>query len=149
MMYRALMLLSFICASGCLQAGIYQWVDSQGVVHYSDTPQPTVKAKAYTLDYYKVSSADTQRRVQQVARLEATFQAHKASRLEHQEARAEKKREKAELKALCTRMEKELNDYKTAQVLYELDAKGEMVMFSDERRKQTTQQLAASIEKTC
>lgn len=127
-------------------AGVYQWTDANGKVHFSD--KPPVNRPSRTLDVPGTPAPDTGSKP-------ATSPKHRQDILktldEEKQVRAEQQRkneaERVRQVQNCTRLREQQRQYNEGGRFYTIDKNGEQVWHTDEEITQQQQQVNAALER--
>lgn len=153
---KTFLLLFLILASPSGYAALNKWVDSEGRVHYSDTPPPpefkATKLRGATSEESSpgqnetdATSTDPKNIAQREAELKKAQQDKKAA-----EEKAAKDLAYAEsLKESCTAARKNLTILKDGRRIAELNDKGETVYLEDDQRQKNIEKTEQDIAKYC
>ena len=129
-----------------VQADVYKWTDDKGRVHYGD--KPVTNSKQIDISEQKntrnnLSKAEREERRQRLLETFAVDRAEKKERQKKQDAQNKK------INRQCANARDQLKNYNRSSRLYDLNDKGERVIFSDKERQQAIDQLSANIKKYC
>ena len=151
---KTFLLLFFLLVSPNGYAALNKWVDSEGRVHYSDSPPPpevtATKLRGATSEEIlpaqnKTDATESQSIAEREAELKKAQQDKKAA-----EEKAAKDLAYAEsLKASCAAARKNLMVLKDGRRITELDDKGETVYLEDDQRQKNIEKTEQDIAKYC
>lgn len=148
--------IALLCGIAALaaQAGqVYKWVDPNGRVHFSDTPQqgwqPVDLSGASTSDAAPGAPAATEEDAGD-AEEEAPASAETAESTETAEGTEADASTRTKLRAEeCTRAKEQLDSYKRAPKIVERDALGKEKEYSSEERLQLIEQQQKRVSDYC
>lgn len=143
---KALPLLLMILAFGC-QAAVYKWTDSQGRVHYTDTPPPRQTAQAVRTGKSHEAEAEASRKIL-ADRLADSEQRRQQTR------EAEEKRRQAEEEARrkednCRRAREQLTRLQGSGNVARLDERGQPYILGDAERQAAISEARKRIGEFC
>jgi hypothetical protein len=129
-------------------AEVYKWTDSDGQVHYGDTPLAGGKAEELKVDADSASgfALDDDARNEKRQRL---LDAMQEDRLEKEAQREKNRVEKERRQHNCVVLKDRLRRAERASAMYKLDKDGNRVFYSDDQRKNSENRLREQIKKTC
>ena len=143
---RSSTLLVVILASANVYSEIYRWVDDNGKVQFSDRPVASNS---------KLLEIDTSKNVygggKVMNRQQDLLDRYQKQDNQDQKKRQQEKREKAKQEQrnlACVRAKDKLTRFEGSS-LYTLDAQGERIYFSEEKRKQAINEYRKTIKKHC
>ncbi len=143
------LVLILILLSGVAVAGVYQWTDDQGQVHYSDRPvadtarEVPVKpspSKPLTPD---AEGASRQERTQRM------LDVYQEDREKKQQARKKQSEEREKRKRNCVVAKDRYQSYSRARGIYSFKKDGERQYMDEKSRENYMRKLKADIEKWC
>ena len=132
-------------------------VDENGKIHYGDRPPQSagtkevdVKSAGSGQSSQSAAGADSPAaRRQKQRRLLQVMEQERKERAAAREKKAEELREKKALEKKCAVAKQTLEQYRSANYLFEKDAAGEHKVLSAEKRAKAEKDLAESIAKHC
>ena len=132
------------------EAAVYRWVDSAGVVHYSDQPAADRSVEELPLRYRKTDRGAVQARLKAKSELDAAANLREMQQAEEASA-ADADREKvlAERADACKAARERMAKYTTAHRLYRPGADGERQYLSDEELDVERANAARAVERDC
>ena len=129
--------------------GIYKWTDENGQVHFSSKPPDNdnsateINLPKNKLNTIPVTSEERKRKQQNLIR------ALTEERQLKEEARAEKKQDEAKRKRQCLVAKDRLKSYERANLIYNLNEKGERVYMSDKDRDRSVAEFRRKVSELC
>lgn len=148
-----MLLLGYLSFSaGIATAGIYQWTDAQGRVHFGDKPNDK-GAQELIIESSKPSvvtstSADDAESRQQVQN--KLLDLMDQERQQKKQAKAERKAEKIEQQRRCTILRQELADMLSGGYLYfDYNEAGEREFIDDAAHQQRVDEMRETIKSRC
>lgn len=144
---RAMLVMILVFGFSPGQAEVYKWVDEHGRIHYGDKPHEnaeTVSVKEQTIATESPDDDSTRREYRQ--RVLKSMQ-HERERLQEQRAQTREEEQKAQQQ--CAEARRRLADITNAGFLYQENAQGERMIFTDEQRAQATAQAEAAVKRYC
>lgn len=137
----ALLILPLFATSMATAAGLYKWTDSQGNVHYSQTPPPTGEFSTLKGPRPAPSAPETADEQLDKARDTLTPPPPPTGEIEEEKRQAELDKQN------CEAGRKNLDIYTRYRRI--LNDKGEMVVLSDDERKAKIKESEEIIKKHC
>jgi hypothetical protein len=134
------------CAS--VEAGIYQWVDEEGNVHYGDRPGAVESAEEVTVKEHKGAEQSPPGEGERAQARQRLLEQYEKERLEKKAATEKKKMEQAQRKRNCAIAKDRLRTYEKS-TLYDLGPDGERVYLSDAERKRALAEARADVRQWC
>ena len=147
-------LLMFVTSSDVtLAAGIYKWVDKDGVVQYGEQPPDDNAREIHIRSAGHVDEATDKVQTDTVedekARRDRMGKALEGDRLARQEKRQKQQQQQQQRKMQCAESKDNLRRYMQSSGLYKLDSKGNRVMLDEGARQQEIARMQANIKKLC
>ncbi len=136
-----------LMAAGFVYAGVYKWTDSQGRVHYSDTPPPRQPAQPLRTDKTDEAAAAAER--------QSLANKLTESALKRQQAREAEEKRRAEAEAAqrraenCQRARERLTLLQQNVPVMRLDAQGQRQTMSPAERATALQEAQRQIDENC
>ena len=147
-MVRIFVLVILAAAAGSPAAAVYRWVDAEGQVHYSDTPQRN--AERIEIESRPTDPELVRARENQAAALRAERELRTTQQAEDTTAQAnDAERVAAERAANCETARQRLATYETAHRLYRPMADGEREYLSDEELDAARAEARLAVEEWC
>ena len=153
---RVICLAGAFGASGLLStvaaqdAAVYRWVDSGGVVHYSDQPAADSAAEELPLRYRKTDRAAVQSRLKSKSELDAAANLREEQQSEEDSAaEADRQQVLAERDQACKAAKDRVAKYTTAHRLYKPGPDGERIYLSDEELDVERANATRAVEQSC
>jgi hypothetical protein len=147
-MIRISVLIVLAAWAGAPAAAVFRWVDADGQVHYSDTPDRD--AEQIEIESRPTDPERVRAREQQAAALRAERQLRAGQQAEDAAAQAgDAERIAAERAANCESARQRLATYETAHRLYRPLADGEREYLSDEELDAARTEARLSVEEWC
>lgn len=155
MKYRIAILL--MLASFNSYAGLTKWVDSNGVVHYSDAPPPgNVKSETLQLrssDQGGMSAASAPAsapsRAKSIYEMESDINKERQAREEAAKKAAQKDQETKERQRACEQARAQLNTLQNAPRIVTYDENGNPTFIGDEGRQERIRSAQDSVSEYC
>lgn len=132
----------WVASTGAFAAGVYKWTDSEGNVHYTQTPPPEGVAEKMTPPPPVPKTSKTLPQEKPVPPPAAAPASDKAA-----EDRRRKEREAEIARQNCETARKNLDIYTTSRRL--LTEEGEAIILDDEVRDAKIREANENIEKYC
>lgn len=131
-----------------LHAGVYKWTDSDGQVHYSDSPQSVGGVEELNVEEPASSgfALDDEARDEKRQRL---LDAMEEDRQEKEQLREKNRVEKERRQRRCVVLKDRLRRAEGATAMYKLDKDGNRIFYSSDQRKNSETRLREQIRKTC
>jgi uncharacterized protein DUF4124 len=134
-------------------AQLYKWVDSEGHVHYTDTPPPPDARQDQKLNIKKNEPGSTATPAgeapagpQSTAEKELDF---KKRKVEQEQTQAKSAQKDKEMQEQCENARRRLYTYQDAGRIYTIDEKGERVYPEDSERQRYIDEARGDIAKYC
>jgi lysyl-tRNA synthetase class I len=146
-------LIVLILINSISAAEIYQWVDENGKVHFSDKP-PAQGKQAKTREVTESKSGKTQQKAQTSVQqrvekanrwLNTTLTQQKQKLKAQEQAWQEKQQQQAECKVLA----QELAEYESAAIIYDYNSQGERYHLNQQQRQQLLDRIRNKIARQC
>lgn len=155
MKYWMALLLALLSASS--YAGLTKWVDSEGRVHYSDTPPPDVKSETVRVAPSPgaqpaaagSAAASAPAGPKTIFEKEADMKKEKKAKEEAEQKAAKKQEEEAQKQKVCSQAREQLVTLQNSPRLVQYDEKGERVYLDDAARQQKISEAQAAVSKYC
>lgn len=144
---RAGISLLLLMAAGVVYAGVYKWTDSQGRVHYSDTPPPRQPAQPLRTDKTNEAAAAAER--------QSLANKLTESALKRQQAREAEEKRRAEMEAAqrraeqCQRARERLTLLQQNTPVVRIDAQGQRQAMGPAERAAAMQEAQRQIDENC
>ncbi|MGH8613202.1 MAG: DUF4124 domain-containing protein [Gammaproteobacteria bacterium] len=122
---------------------VYKWVDEHGKVHYGDRSLPG--AQSVRLDVPEVTPIPGEREQKR----ERLLQVLEEQRQEKQEEVEAKKKLKQERERNCNLAKDQLRNYEQAGYIYEIDNKGNRVIYDEEKQTAAVQTARDTVKQWC
>ncbi len=133
-------------------AGLTKWVDSQGVVHYSDEPPPP-NVKSQTLNTPSTSggipAASAPAAPKTVYEREAEINKEKKAKEEAAQKAAKQQEDAVQKQKACEQARSQLGTLQNAPRVVTYDDKGERTYMDDAQRQQQISEAQAAVGKYC
>ncbi len=133
-------------------AGLTKWVDSQGVVHYTDEPPPP-NVKAQTLNAPSTSTgipaASGPAAPKTIYEQESELNKEKKAKEEAAQKAAKKQEEEAQKRQACEQARNQVAMLQNAPRVATYDAAGERTYLDDAQRQQRIDEAQAAVSKYC
>ena len=139
-------LLIFFFSPAALAAGVYKWVDEQGKVHYGDRPGNSNASKIAVPVSPPSSSNNLNERNAMRDKLIRTMEEER--KLKEEDSHKAKLKD-AERKQRCIEAQDKLRRYQESQYIYKPAEGGERIIFSEEERKQATDDAQKAVQEWC
>jgi hypothetical protein len=144
-LYR--LLLGLVLTVPAHAAGIYKWVDEDGVTHYGQEPPPTADATRVGVDSPPEEELERERREME-ARGEA-LKADREARRETQQARRETAAEREQREQRCADLRASLKKLTENRRLLVRDGDGGVRRLPEEERQERVAEQRRQIEENC
>ncbi|HEX7028942.1 MAG TPA: DUF4124 domain-containing protein [Gammaproteobacteria bacterium] len=144
---RATVILILAFGSTPGQAEIYKWVDEHGRIHYGD--KPSENAETINVKEETVSTENSDNDVARREYRQRVLKSMQHERERQEEQRAQARAAEQEAKQRCAEARRRLSGITNAGFLYQENAQGERVIFTDEQRAQATAQAQAAVKRYC
>ncbi len=131
-------------ADTAVAAEVYKWVDEQGKVHYGDRPLPG--AQSVRLKDVPEVTPIAGEREEKRERLLQVFQEQRQEKREQAEAQ---KKQKEERERNCNLAKDQLRNYERAGYIYDIDKKGNRVIYDEEKQAAAIQQARDAVKQWC
>ncbi len=139
--------LALTLSAGIAAAEVYRWVDEDGKVHYGDRkPATGTGTRALALPPAPSRDADHAERALKQRRLLDAFDAERDERRQAETAAAAAKHEREER---CAKLERDLDRFNRANIVYSRDESGARIYMSDEEREATVARAREWRDKHC
>ena len=137
-------ILILLCSTMVLNAGVYKWTDDDGNIHYGDRP----KASAEEIKVRKRNKPDQKQNLhrQKRDRLLEVFDEERREKRSDKELAAQ---QKAERKSNCAEAMKNLEQFKAAGYLYNVDDDGNRSILEDKEHAQALEDAQDSVDRWC
>ncbi|RHW77016.1 DUF4124 domain-containing protein [Colwellia sp. RSH04] len=135
------LLISPLSAKEYKDARVYKWVDKDGVVHYSDKPNPQIESSEI-----KVQANSNNFDSTGAEKWQEDYNKNKEVNKEAQDKLAV---QNAKKKELCNGFKSDLNTLKNIGRIVNVDADGKQTYISEEDRTEKIQALEKNIKKMC
>ncbi len=133
-------------------AGLTKWVDSQGVVHYTDGPPPP-NVKAQNLNAPSTSAgipaASSPAAPKTIYEQEAEMNKEKKAREEAAQKAAKKQQEDAQKQQACEQARSQLQTLQNSPRVVTYDANGQPSYLDDTQRQQRIEEAQAAVSNYC
>ncbi|WP_336365610.1 DUF4124 domain-containing protein [Marinobacter sp. C2H3] len=144
---RHLTLSTLLLAPLPTAAGVYTWVDAQGVTHFGDRPPAGSAPRAVAVDT-PVSGVDDSVRARQ-QRIDAYLEQQRTAR-EQREAADQKARAASEKRAaLCTKLRARQTNMARISTFYRLNDQGERVFVSEDENRAVRERFDRQVAEVC
>jgi 2-polyprenyl-6-methoxyphenol hydroxylase-like FAD-dependent oxidoreductase len=130
-----------------LQAEVYQWVDEQGRVHFSDRPNEDGSTGIKIKEQQDAPTSDGPSERQQ--KMQRMLDVYAEERAEREEAKQKQQAELKKRKQYCARAKDRYNSHTRATGIYNLGSDGERRYLSEEERARHIKQLKSDIARWC
>lgn len=153
-MRQLLTIASLLVAATAAHAGITQWVDAEGKVHFSDQPAPPTAKSKKTLDIKTrpgASTATPDDKSGAKSLAERDLESRKR-RVEAEEAAAKQSKEQEEAKQRkenCAQARNQLRALQDGQRISKYDEKGERAFLEDSDRPKAIQDAQQAVDSWC
>jgi hypothetical protein len=141
-----------VLLGGASAAGIYKWVDSEGKVHYGETPPPESNSQEIQLAPRpsKEQTTHSQESLDQLLEQQRRGEEiQRRSEETQRKAKAQKQQAAAERKSRCMRARQNLYVLQQQRPVYFINEKGEEVFLDDKVRAAQIQSAKEQIEAYC
>lgn len=125
-------------------AGVYKWIDADGVIHYGDRPSPD--AVQMRVKNRPEADPGLSQRNEKRNRL---LNVLKEERQEKHEQIMLLAKDKAERKERCLKAQEKLDQYQTAGFLYRLDEQGNRNVLGEDEHKQAVEMAKNEVSDWC
>lgn len=125
-------------------AEVYKWVDEQGKVHYGDRPMAGAQSMRLR-EVPKVTPMPDEREQKRERLLQVLDEQRQEKR---EEAETQKKR-KEERERNCNLAKDQLRNYEQAGYIYEIDKKGNRVIYDEEKKAAAVQTARDAVKQWC
>jgi hypothetical protein len=141
---------AFGAAAVAQEASVYRWVDSQGIVHYTDQPAADSSAEELPIRYRKTDRGALQARLKAKSELEAAGALREGQESEA-DAAADADRQKvlAERETNCKAAQDRVAKYTNALRLYKPGPNGERVYLTNEELDVERADANRAVEQWC
>ncbi len=153
------MALLLALASFSASAGLTKWVDSEGRVHYSDTPPPAnVKSQSVRTSPAQgaaetpasgVSGASGVAGPKSIYEMEADLKKERKAKEEAAQKAAKEQEQAAQKQQACEQARSQLQTLQNAPRVVEYNEKGERVYLDDASRQQRMDEAQGAVSKYC
>jgi hypothetical protein len=132
-------------------AEMYRWVDSQGKVHYSDSPPPAGAKSSKTIDTPPPSAAPSGAapKAKTWQEKEMDFRQRQAAEADAQAKKQKEEAEAKERKQNCENARKSLASLESGTRIVTTDEKGERVYMDDSARAAAISEARKAVENWC
>jgi hypothetical protein len=133
-------------------AGLTKWVDSQGVVHYTDgPPPPNVKSQSLNTPSTSagIPSASAPAAPKTIYERDAELNKEKKAKEEAEQKAAKKQEEEAQKQRACSQARDQLATLQNSPRIATYNDKGERSVMDDDARQKRIDEAQASISKYC
>lgn len=144
MKYKLLIGLVTLLSVVPVSAKVYKWVDENGQVHYSDTPQ----RGAETVNVRTGEPADPHT-VKRLERLKELSRQYDSERQEAEKKQAKAQQQAAKQEAACDAATKRYNTYRQHTRWFTTDSEGNKKYLSDKEYEQSIQEAKQAMKKAC
>jgi hypothetical protein len=134
------------CAS--VEAGIYQWVDEDGKVHFSDRPGAAEGAEEVTVKQDKGASKSATGEAERAQTRQRLLEQYEKERLEKKAAAQQRKAEQARRKRNCAIAKDRLSSYEKS-VLYDIGPDGERIYLSGDEHERALAEAREDVRYWC
>jgi hypothetical protein len=134
------------CAS--VEADIYQWVDEDGKVHFSDRPGTAEGVEEVTVTQDKGANNSAPGEAERTQTRQRLLEQYEKERLEKKSAAQQRKTEQARRKRNCAIAKNRLSNYEKS-VLYDIGPDGERVYLSDAQHEQALAEAREEVRHWC
>ena len=150
-MNKYLLLISLMLASTNALAAISKWVDSNGQMHYSDTPPPpNVKKKSLrSSSEAEDSAASGVAAPKTLAEREAELKKNQKEKKEATDKAAKERANQETTKEACSTAKQNLMALQQGMRIVEIDEKGERSFIDDNQRAKRTEKAQKDISNYC
>jgi len=145
----AIFILLVIQTFSVMAEGIYKWTDANGQTHFGSKP-PDNEQSATEINMQQrqtnsipVTSDERKRKQQNLLR------AMTEERQLKEETKAEEKKKEAQRQRECLVAKDRLKSYERANLIYNLDEKGERVFMSDKDRDRSVAEFRQKVNEWC
>jgi len=153
-MRQLLTIVSMLVAATAAHAGITQWVDAEGKVHFSDQPAPPTAKSKKTLDIKarqgaSMAAPDDKNGAKSLAERELES---RKRRVEAEEAAAKQVKDQAEAKQRkenCAQARNQLRALQDGQRISRYNEQGERVFLDDSDRPKAIQDAQQAVDSWC
>lgn len=123
---------------------VYKWVDEYGKVHYGDRPLPG--AQSVRLRDVPEVTPPPREREQKRERLLQVLEEQRQEKRGEVEA---KKKQKEERERNCTLAKDQLRNYEQAGYIYDIDKKGNRIIYDEEQKSAAVQTARDAVKQWC
>ncbi len=115
-----------------VSAGVYQWKDAQGRVHFGDRPPEDVGAKPMQIKPPTHLNSDREAAGERQREVDSFFERRQNERLADEKAQEQADKRRQARKEHCRKMLSQLRHTERVTRFYELNEQGERVFLDDE-----------------
>ncbi len=143
-------------ASFSTYAGLTKWVDSNGTVHYSDSPPPE-NVKSQPLRMQPSDEAGSSETVpasgpgapKTIYEMESDLNKERKAREEADKKAAQKQREEETKRRNCQQAQEQLNTLRNAPRISTYDEQGNRAIMDDATRQRSIEDAQAAVSQNC
>ncbi|MCU7904847.1 MAG: DUF4124 domain-containing protein [Candidatus Thiodiazotropha sp. (ex Epidulcina cf. delphinae)] len=129
-----------------VEAGVYQWTDEQGRVHFSDRPVTGESTEVKIKDRSRPSVQDRQDRKLKMKRMLDVYEEDRAAK---KEADRKQEKERKKRKRNCLHAKDRYDSHSRATGIYDFGKDGDRRYLSDGERTRHMQKLKAEVARWC
>lgn len=153
-MRQLLTIVSMLLAATAAHAGITQWVDAEGKVHFSDQPAPSTAKSKKTLDIRarsgaSMSAPDDKSGGKSLAERELESRKRRVEAEEAAARQAKDQEEAKQRKENCAQARNQLRALQDGQRISKYNEKGERAFLEDSDRPKAIQDAQQAVDSWC
>ncbi len=137
-----------LVSAGCVEAGVYRWVDENGKVHFSDRPGTAEDADEVQIKQKGESDQSAPHEADRAETRQRLLEQYQKERLQKKEATEKKKAEDKQRERNCAIAKNRLSTYERS-ALYELDSGGERRYLSEAEYEKALASARAEVRQWC